>query len=192
MFEQIISLENLLAAWCEFRKGKRQKIDVQEFELHLEDNLFQLHEELSGLKYRHGDYRRFQIFDPKHRVIHKATVRDRVLHHAVYKVLYPIFDRSFIYDSYSCRIDKGTHKAVKRLEVFARKVSQNYTRTCWVLKCDIKKFFDSIDHAILFDLLERKITDPKTLWLLSEIIESYPLVDKKFQRESLKVFPSEI
>ncbi|MBU1032577.1 hypothetical protein KJ937_01455, partial [Patescibacteria group bacterium] len=107
---------------------------------------------------------------------------------------YPIFDRSFIYDSYSCRIDKGTHKAVKRLEVFARKVSQNYTRTCWVLKCDIKKFFDSIDHAILFDLLERKITDPKTLWLLSEIIESYPLVDKKFQREreSLKVFPSEI
>ncbi|MFH2232462.1 MAG: reverse transcriptase domain-containing protein [Patescibacteria group bacterium] len=192
MFEQIISLENLLAAWREFRKGKRKKIDVQEFELHLEDNLFKLHKELFGLKYKHGGYRRFHIYDPKHRVIHKASVRDRVLHHAVNKVLYPIFDRSFIYDSYSCRIDKGTHKAVKRLEVFARKVSQNYTRTCWVLKCDIKKFFDSIDHAILFDLLERKITDPKTLWLLSEIIESYPLVDKKFQRESLKVFPSEI
>ena len=140
MFDEIISLENLLAAWQEFRRGKRGRQDVQEFERHLEDNIFTLHEELVAGTYRHGSYHRFHIFDPKHRIIHKALVRDRLAHHAVYRVLYPLFDRSFIFDSYSCRIGKGTHAAVDRLVQFTRQVSRNNTRPCWALKFDIKKF----------------------------------------------------
>jgi retron-type reverse transcriptase len=152
MFEQIISLENLFAAWREFRRGKRGKPDVQEFERHLEDRIFELHDELASSAYRHGPYHRFHIFDPKHRVIHKALVRDRLVHHAVYRVLYPIFERSFIYDSYSCRVGKGTHAAVSRLENFARRASRNYTKPCWALKFDVRKFFDSVDHGILMGI----------------------------------------
>ena len=178
MFEDIVSLENLFAAWREFRRGKRGKSDVQVFERHLEDNLFALRDELMAHTYRHGSYHRFHIFDPKHRVIHKATVRDRVLHHAVCRVLAPLFDRSFIFDSYSCRIGKGTHMAIDRLDQFARKVSRNLRRPCFALKCDIKKFFDSVDHMILMEILAQKIKDPKTQWILREIIRSFVVVDK--------------
>ncbi len=163
MFDQIISLENLFAAWREFRRGKRGRQDVQEFERHLEDHVFALHDELVDGWYRHGFYHRFHIFDPKHRIIHKATVRDRLVHHAVYRVLYPLFDSSFIFDSYSCRIGKGTHAAVDRLEQFTRQVSRNNTRPCWALKFDIKKFFDSVDHEILMGILEKRIASVASL-----------------------------
>ena len=157
MFDQIISLSNLFAAWREFRRGKRGRQDVQEFERNLEDHVFALHDELIEGMYRHGSYHRFHIFDPKHRIIHKATVRDRLVHHAVCRVLYPLFDHSFIFDSYSCRVGKGTHAAVDRLEVFSRRVSRNDTRPCWALKFDVKKFFDSVDHEVLMDTLEKRI-----------------------------------
>lgn len=160
IFSKIISPQNLFAAWTEFRRGKRSRSDVQTFERHLEDNVFALHDELRGGEYRHDPYHRFHIFDPKHRIIHKATVRDRLVHHAVYRVLYPVFDRSFIFDSYSCRIGKGTHTAVRRLERFARKVSKNYSRPCWALKFDIKKFFDSVDHGILLQVLTSSLRGP--------------------------------
>jgi retron-type reverse transcriptase len=173
MFDQIISLENLFFAWKEFKRGKRRKKDVQGFERHLEDNVFSLHIDLSSNNYRHGPYQRFHIFDPKHRVIHKATVRDRLVHHAVYRVLYPIFDHSFIFDSYSCRIAKGTHAAVDRLEKFTRNVSDNYRGQCWILKFDIKKFFDSVDHEILLRILKRKIDCERTFVLVKEIISSF-------------------
>ncbi len=174
MFLKIISLENLFSAWREFRRGKRGKCDVQNFECHLEDNIFSLRQELENRTYRHGQYEQFNIFDPKFRVIHKAMVRDRLAHHAVYRVLNPVFERSFIFDSYSCRVGKGTHKAVDRLEQFARKVSQNYSGPCWALKCDIKKFFASVDHKILFKIIARRISDLRALRLLGEIIKSYP------------------
>ncbi len=173
LYSKIISSENLLKSWKGFRKGKRGKIDVQEFERHLEDNLFTLYNELQTGTYRHSNYTSFYITDPKLRHIHKAKVRDRIVHHAIYRGLYPIFDKGFIYDSYSCRDKKGTHEAVERLENFARKVSRNYTGPCFALKCDIKKFFDSIDHKILFKIIRKKITDKKTLNLILEIISSY-------------------
>lgn len=91
----------------------------------------------------------------------------------LYKYLYDLFDPTFIYDSYSCRLNKGTHKAVKRLEKFTRTVSKNYSGSCWVLKLDIKKFFDSVDHQVLLNLLEKKIYDRNILWLLREIIDSF-------------------
>ena len=123
--------------------------------------------------YRHSDYTSFYITDPKLRHIHKAEVRDRIVHHAVYRILYPIFDKSFIFDSYSCRLNKGTHRAVKRLESFTRKVSGNYTKPCFALKCDVKKFFDSVDHQILLGIIQKKITDLDTIWLLKRIIGSF-------------------
>ena len=162
LFNEIISLENLFLAWHEFRKGKRKKLDVQVFERNLEDNLFQLHKELAAGIYQHGNYTSFYVTDPKLRLIHKALVSDRVLHHAIYRILYSIFDKSFIFDSYSCRLGRGTHKAVNRLEYFTRKVSKNYTGECFVLKCDIKKFFASVNQSILLDLISGGITCTKT------------------------------
>jgi len=173
LFKRIVSLENLFVSWHEFRLGKRRKHDVQVFERGLEDKIFALHDELSTKQYHHDQYTSFFITDPKVRHIHKATVKDRVVHHAIFGVLYPIFDSGFIFDSFSCRIDKGTHRAVDRLKGFIRKVSGNYSRPCFALKCDIKKFFDSVDHEILLKLIKRKVDDPDLLWLLTEIIQSF-------------------
>ena len=103
-FEDVISVDNLLEAWREFVKGKRGKKDVQDFSLHLADNIIALNRELTNKTYRHGGYKAFNISDPKPRSIHKANVRDRLLHHAIYRILYPFFDRVFIADLYSCRI----------------------------------------------------------------------------------------
>lgn len=183
MFDEIISLRNLFTAWNEFRPGKRSTGDVQDFERHLEDHVFRLHWELKNGKYKHGRYERFQIFDPKHRIIHKTEVRDRVVHHAIYRILAPVFERSFIYDSYSCRIGKGTHAAVDRLESFLRKVSRNYTEPCWALKCDIRKFFGSINRSILTKLIEEKVSDSNILRLLHDITNSFEPVDNLVERE---------
>ncbi len=173
MFEEIIKIENLLLAWKEFFPGKRDKPDIQEFSLRLIDNIFSLHRDLLNHTYRHGSYQAFNISDPKPRSIHKATVRDRLFHHAVYRVLYPYFDRKFIADSFSCRIGKGTHKALARLKSFVYKVSKNNTRTCWILKCDIRRFFASIDQDIIMDILKLHIRDGQILWLLGEVIGSF-------------------
>ena len=108
LFGEIISLENLFQAWEEFRKGKQNKPDVQSFERHLEDNIFNFRRDLVSKIYKHGSYRSFYIQDPKQRLIHKATVRDRVLHHAIFAKLNPIFEPTFISHSFSCRIGKGT------------------------------------------------------------------------------------
>lgn len=166
-------MENLLLAWQEFLSGKRGKSDVQEFGLNLMDNLFSLHRDLLNHTYRHGGYQAFNISDPKPRNIHKASVRDRLLHHAVYRILYSFFDHKFVADSFSCRLNKGTHKALSRFKTFGNKVSKNNTRTCWVLKCDIRKFFASINQDILIDILKRRISDDSVLWLLNTIIHSF-------------------
>lgn len=173
LYQQIISIEHLFQAWDEFKKEKRAKFDVQKFEINLENNLFKLHQELACKTYQHGTYSAFNIYDPKFRHIHKAFVRDRVVHHAIVSVIEPIFDRTFIFDSYSCRKDKGMHRAVKRLTVFTRKVSKNYNDQCFVLKLDIKKFFASVDHKILLELLKKKIEDEDLIWFLEEVISSF-------------------
>ncbi len=172
-YNNIISLENLLDAWKEFVRGKQSRKDVQEFERNLMTNLIALHRELVAKKYSHSAYQHFKIADPKPRDIHKATVRDRLLHHAICRVLYPFFNRVLIADSYSCRLDKGTHKALDRFREFGYKVSQNNTRTCWVLKCDIKKFFANIDQFILVEIIKKYIPEKDTFDLLKEIIGSF-------------------
>jgi retron-type reverse transcriptase len=173
LFEQIINPENLFISWERFKKGKRNKPDVAQFEFELEQNIFQLHRDLRNKKYKHGSYTSFYIQDPKRRHIHKAVVRDRVLHHAIFRILNMTFEPIFIPTSFSCRVGKGNHKGVLALEDMVRKVSKNNSKPCFVLKCDIKKFFDTIDHKILLNLLGKKIKDNNTMWLLEEIVESY-------------------
>ncbi len=129
--------------------------------------------------YHHGSYEAFLICDPKLRQIHKAGVRDRVLHHAIFRILYQIFDRRFIHDSYSCRVGKGTHAAVNRLERFTRSLSQHDRLQIFALKCDIKKFFDSIDQDILLRFIQRLITDENTRWLIEVIIRSFEKLPRK-------------
>jgi len=172
-YEYLISIDNLLLAYQEFIKGKRNKKDVQEFSFRLMDNIILLHEDLQNNTYKHGDYQQFSINDPKPRTIHKASVRDRLLHHAVYHILYPFFDKTFISDSFSCRNNKGTHKALSQFKKYGYIVSKNNTKICWVLKCDIKKFFASIDQQTLISILEQYILDENIVNLLKEIIFSF-------------------
>ncbi|NQU82421.1 MAG: RNA-dependent DNA polymerase [Parcubacteria group bacterium] len=173
IFPQIISLENLFSAWNNFRKGKQKKLDVQKFECNLEQNIFQLHRDLKNKTYKHGSYSNFYIKDPKIRHIHKATVRDRILHHAIFKILSPIFDPTFISNSFSCRVGKGTHKGINTLDKIIRQTSNNSFKPCFILKCDIKKFFDSINHSILLNIIRKRIKDDDALWLLEIVIKSF-------------------
>jgi len=173
LFNNIISAENLFLAWDKFKNGKRNKKDVRIFEWNLEENIFKLHRDLKNKIYKHGAYHAFKISDPKPRNIHKAQVRDRILHHAVFQVLNPLFEPCFISASFSCREDYGTHRGVQYLQDVLRKASKNGSISCFVLKCDIKKFFDSIDHDILISILRKKIKDEDAIWLLGQIISSF-------------------
>lgn len=132
-----------------------------------------LHHDLVNKTYTHQDYRAFKICDPKPRDIHKACVRDRLVHHAIYRILYPYYDRKFIVDSYSCRNKKGTHRAINRFRGYGRKVSNNDTKIAWVLKGDIRKFFANIDHTILINILKQNIKNKNIIWLLKEIVGSF-------------------
>lgn len=172
-YNHIITTENLLQAWKEFSFNKKKKIDVVLFQAKLMDNIFKLRDDLENMRYVHDSYHSFNISDPKPRHIHKATIRDRVVHRLLYRELYYYFDKKFIFDSYSCREMKGTHRAICRFAKTARKVSKNNTCTVWVLKCDIKKFFATVDHTILKKIILKHIEDRNVFLLLEKAIESF-------------------
>lgn len=165
LFERIASFENLLAAEKAALRYKRQRPAPASFHYDLEPNLFVLHDELQSGTCQPGEYRSFWIRDPKKRLISAAPYRDRVVHHAVCRVVEPIFDRTMIFDSYANRVGKGTHKALDRATQFCR-------RWPYVLKCDVEKFFPSIDHEILLGLVARKIKCPRTLDLVGRIVRA--------------------
>lgn len=142
--------DNLLLAYHKAAKGKRGHADVAEFEYRLEENLLQLQQELKEQTYQPGQYHSFYIHDPKKRLISAAPFRDRVVHHALCNLIEPIFEKSFISDSYANRVGKGTHKAIDRAQQFARRFK-------YVLTCDIRQYFPSIDHEILLTTLYRKL-----------------------------------
>lgn len=146
---------------------------MQEFLRDLMDNILALRRDLATGTYCHGGYEHFKISDPKPRDIHKASVRDRLIHHSIYRILYPFFDRTFISDSYSCRLGKGTHRAMNTFRQYAYKTSKNHSKTLWVLKCDIRKFFASIDQRVLLAILRRHFSDERTISLLQNVIESF-------------------
>ncbi len=176
LFWLIISPQALFKAWEIFKSDKRSKPDVAEFEMHLEQNIFELYRDLKNGTYQHGPYKGFWIHDPKVRRIHKATVHDRVLHHAIFRALNPIFEQTFIPNSFSCRVGKGTHKGVTKVEEMIRAESRNNTRPCYALKCDVRKFFDSVDHNVLTEIISRRVKDEKVVRLMKEIIGSFDAV----------------
>jgi retron-type reverse transcriptase len=165
LYPRICSFENLLLAAKKAQKGKRFKTNTAEFNFQLERELLTLQQELLSQTYQPGGYHEFYIFDPKKRLISAAPYRDRVIHHALCNVIEPIFDKTFIYDSYACRKGKGQHKAVQRFTQFCQ-------NNKYVLKCDIRKYFPTIDHEILKEKIRQKIADKKTLWLIDLIIDS--------------------
>ena len=173
MFDHVISLENLFGAWREFKRGKTNKLDVQKFAFNLEDNVFKLHNELKQRIWKPDPYTSFYVRDPKLRHIHKATIRDRVFNQALFRILYQIFDKEFIAGSYSCRKAKGTHRGVLKLNSHIRKISCNYTRPAFALKCDVRKFFDNIDHKTLYEIIKRKVTDLDVLRLIYMVLDSF-------------------
>ena len=118
-------------------------------------------------------YKAFYVCDPKLRRIHKATVRDRVFNQALFRVLYQIFDKGFVEDSYSCRKNKGTHCGVLKLKQYILKVAHNYTCSAYALKCDVRKFFDNIDHKIIYEMIKKKVSDTETLRLINLILKSF-------------------
>jgi RNA-directed DNA polymerase len=142
LWSQLVSFQHLLRASQKAKRGKRFRPDVASFEFRLEPELWRLQDELRTETYRPGRYRSFYINEPKQRLISAAPYQDRVVHHALAGILEPIFDPTFIHDSYACRTGKGTHAAVDRCQQFAR-------RYRYVLRTDIRKFFPSMDHEIL-------------------------------------------
>ncbi len=165
MYDQICCWDNLYLAYRRASQGKRGKPAAAAFEYRLEDNLIQLQQELQSQTYRPGPYHSFTIHEPKRRLISAAPFRDRVVHHALCNLIEPIFERSFIADSYANRVGKGTHRALDRCQQFTR-------RYRYVLQCDIRQFFPAIDHAILRGILARKLHDPQVMWLVDRILES--------------------
>ena len=143
-----------------------------DFELHLEDNLFCLYEDLYNCAYEHSSYKYFQIFDNKKRDIYKAEVRDRVVHQIIYDYLLFLFEPEFISDSYASRIGKGQYRAINAFCYFI-KLAYNNHKSCFVLKCDVRKYFDSIDQKVLFDLIKEKVVCEKTIEIIKKIIFSY-------------------
>lgn len=164
LFKLLISWENLLLAARKAFKGKKAKYNAAFYYFYLEPELLRLQEELRNNTYEMRAYRSFIIHEPKMRKICAADFRDRIIHHAICNILEPIFEKSFIYDTYACRKAKGSHAAVKRAQYFMRK-------SLFYLKCDISKYYESIDHSILKSLLLKKLKDKRFLYVLYKIID---------------------
>lgn len=172
LWQELCSHENLYLAYKKARKHKTTKDYVIEFERDLQNNLNLLRSELLLHCYRPKPLVNFIIRDSKTRKISKSDFRDRIVHHALCNIIEPIFENTFIYDSFANRIGKGTLKAIKRFDYFKRKVSKNNTMPCYVLKADIKKYFENVNLPILMEIIKRKIKDSKVLWLIRKILKN--------------------
>lgn len=173
-YEKIWNFENLYKAHKKARLGKRNTKEVIDFEINLGKNLTELSNSLKNKTYKMGPYYSFTVYDPKVRKIHALHYRDRVLQHCLCdEVLSKILDKRLIYDNAACRIGKGTHFAIRRLSLFFNKYYKNYKDNGYILKCDIKKYFDNIDHNVLKLKLSKVILDKDVLCLLFNIIDSY-------------------
>jgi retron-type reverse transcriptase len=164
LWPEITAYENLWAAAKKAQKGKRFRDNVLAFNYNLEKELLLLQNELKFQTYSPGAYKTFHVREPKPRLISAAPYRDRVVHHALCNIIIPIFERTFIADSYANRVGFGNHRALKRF-------TQHLRSSQYVLQCDICKYFPSIDHGILKDIIRRKIRCPETLWLIDTLID---------------------
>jgi len=171
LFQEVCKFENLYNAYLKARRGKNNIAEVLKFTYNLEYELLKLQYELISQTHKTGKYRHFVIFEPKEREISALPFRDRVVHHAICSVIEPIFEKIFISDSYACRKGKGTHAGANRIQMFIRKANKS-NRNYYALKCDVSKYFPSVNHEILKQLIKEKIGDKRLLQLLDNIIDS--------------------
>ena len=192
LYEKIISFDNLYSAYLRARKGKTRKDYVIKFEENLEKSLLDLHYELKEQTYSPEPLKTFVLRDPKTRKISKSAFRDRVIHHAIVRILEPIFDKEFIYDSCASRIGKGNLFALQRFYKFFRKVSRNGKQKGWFndnqvkgycLKADIKHYFQEVDCNILVNIVKRKIADEKVIWMIRQILQNKANFGMQRERE---------
>ncbi|MDP3026768.1 MAG: reverse transcriptase domain-containing protein [Nanoarchaeota archaeon] len=174
IYQNICSEDNLILAFNKAGKGKSKRRYVKRFKRNLKKNILKLSEELLTQTYKLNKLKTFTLRDPKTRKISKSAFRDRVVYHALCNLIIPILEKSFIYDSYANQIGKGTLKALERFDYFKRKVSKNNTQECFVLKADIKHYFQEVDHEVLIEIIKRKITDEKVIWLIRQILANTP------------------
>jgi len=172
LYSEIYNLSNLILAWRKARKGKTKKDYVIEFESDTLGNLFQLQKELQTQSYKPKPLKTFILRDPKTRKISKSDFRDRIVHHALIRVIEPLFERSFIYDSCANRKNKGNLFAIKRFELFKRKVTNNLKSEAFCLKADIKHYFEEVNHNILIKIIKRRIKDQEVIWLIQQILQN--------------------
>lgn len=163
-----MSLENIWRSWFIFKQGKNFTAELHTFQYHLEKNLYNLFHELNSGQYRHGGYRTFVVCDNKRREISVSNIRDRIVHRIIYDYLNNIYDKTFIYDAWSCRLGKGLLGAIQRIQTFLQKYPNSF-----IWKADVKKFFDSVDHATLLKILSRRVKDKITTKLLRNVINSF-------------------
>jgi len=166
LLAKVIAFDNLARAFRGASHGKRDRPEMREFEYHLETRLWEIRDQLEAGEYAWGPFHRFWVRDPKRREIRAAPFRDRVVHHALFNVLDPIFQRGFIADSYACIPGRGTHRAVERYRAFVRaRAGRGYR-----VQGDVKRYFASVDHAVLLGLLERRLGDGRLLNLLGTLV----------------------
>ncbi len=173
LWRELYSYSNLELAFIKARKHKTLRPSVIEFEQNLAENISLLRTELMFHIYKPRPLKTFILRDPKTRKISKSHFRDRVIHHALCNIIEPLFEKSFIFDSYANRKGKGTLKAIERFDYFQRKASHNYTIKAYVLKADIRHYFDEVDQNILSSIIQRKVKDPRIIWLIKKILGNY-------------------
>lgn len=166
LFDSVLDMENLRLAFWKASRGKRAREDQREYAANLDVELARLRAGLADGTYPVGEYRRFTVYEPKERIVCAAAFRERVLHHAFMNVLEPWIEKWLVFDTYACRKGKGQLAAVDRALGFARKYR-------YFLKCDIRKFFDSVPHAGIEAMLRRKIKDESVIWWLMRIVGTY-------------------
>jgi retron-type reverse transcriptase len=171
IYPRVYSFEALHAAYLRARKGKRYRAEVLRFAARLEENLIELQNELMWKTYQTGRYREFFVYEPKLRAVAALPFRDRVVQHALVEAIEPIWEARFVFDSYACRVGKGTHAGADRAQALLRTVQRRHGKA-YVLKADIHHYFASIDHGVLKRLLRKRVACRDTLWLLDDIIDS--------------------
>jgi hypothetical protein len=173
LYSRIISFENLLSAYDEARRGKRYTPEALDFAARWEEHLVNMHEHLKWRSWQPGKPRIFTVKDPKRRDITAPPFADRIVHHALVRVVEPLFERRFIFDSYACRKGKGTHAAVARAQTFLRRAKRNWGDGVYVVHADVKSYFASIDHDVALAAIARVVHDHDVLWLWRQIMRSY-------------------
>lgn len=176
-----LSLSNIWKSWYLFRRGKKSTAELERFSYYLEKNLYDLFVDLNSGNYQHGPYRRFTVYDNKKRRISVAAIRDRVVHRLIYEYLNKIYDKTFIFDAWSCRKEKGLVGAIERTQKLLTKYPKSF-----IWRTDIKKFFDNVDHDVLLKILSLRTSDNKARAFLKEIIGSYAIGPSERERERVK------